>query len=269
MRMSIYGIHAACGPQWKVAPALAAGNTIVLKPSEMASLTCLELAAIAHEVSLPPGVLNVITGTGADAGSPLRCVSCVVAWTATAPDAFVHLVTRRGSLHSCIPATTHCPFQQRQQHITLRTSPPRPHDPHMQHFMTFAFDVPPNDRSSHPDVAKIAFTGSVATGKRVAMAAAGILRPATMELGGKSALLVFEDAEIEKAVEWAMVSERGGRRCRAGHVAGWAVQPGCKQVACTSIYIPDAYRSHTVLGIKHDALVVLCIHSGDLQFVVH
>ncbi|KAI7837126.1 hypothetical protein COHA_009045 [Chlorella ohadii] len=114
---------------WKVAPALAAGNTCVLKPSELASLTSLELAAIAQEVGLPAGVLNVITGTGADAGAPL---------------------------------------------------------------------------SSHPGVAKVAFTGSVATGRRVYAAAAGNLRPATMELGGKSALIVFEDADIEKAVEWTM-----------------------------------------------------------------
>lgn len=57
--------------QWKVAPALAAGNTAVLKPSEHASVTCLELAAIAMEVGLPNGVLNVITGLGTDAGAPL------------------------------------------------------------------------------------------------------------------------------------------------------------------------------------------------------
>lgn len=57
--------------QWKVAPALAAGNTCVLKPSEVASMTCLELAAIAQEIGLPGGVLNVITGLGAEAGAPL------------------------------------------------------------------------------------------------------------------------------------------------------------------------------------------------------
>ncbi|KAK9864697.1 hypothetical protein WJX84_012091 [Apatococcus fuscideae] len=114
---------------WKVAPALAAGNTIVLKPSEMASLTCLELGALAREAGLPAGVLNVITGLGPDAGAPL---------------------------------------------------------------------------SEHPAVAKVAFTGSSVTGRRVAMAAAKNLRPATMELGGKSALVIFEDADVAKAVEWAM-----------------------------------------------------------------
>jgi acyl-CoA reductase-like NAD-dependent aldehyde dehydrogenase len=59
-------------PQWKVAPALAAGNCCVLKPSEVASLTCLQLAQLASEAGLPPGVLNVITGLGPDAGGPLR-----------------------------------------------------------------------------------------------------------------------------------------------------------------------------------------------------
>ena len=98
---------------WKVAPALAAGNAVVLKPSELASLTCLELAAIGAEVGLPPGVLNVLTGTGAEAGAPL---------------------------------------------------------------------------SAHPGLAKVAFTGSTATGRRVYAAAAANLRPATMELGGKSAV---------------------------------------------------------------------------------
>lgn len=58
---------------WKVAPSLAAGNCAVLKPSEAASVTSLELAAIAQEVGLPAGVFNVVTGLGPDAGAPLRC----------------------------------------------------------------------------------------------------------------------------------------------------------------------------------------------------
>ncbi|KAK9816896.1 hypothetical protein WJX72_006906 [[Myrmecia] bisecta] len=114
---------------WKVAPALAAGNCVVLKPSEVASVTCLELAAIVHDVGVPAGVFNLITGTGQDAGAPL---------------------------------------------------------------------------SAHPGIAKVAFTGSVATGKRVALAAAANVKPATLELGGKSALIVFEDADIANAVEWCM-----------------------------------------------------------------
>ena len=72
-------LHAVCSDprtvQWKVAAALAAGNTIVLKPSEVASVTCLELAEICSSAGLPRGVLNVVTGTGPDAGAPLRCQS--------------------------------------------------------------------------------------------------------------------------------------------------------------------------------------------------
>ena len=63
---------------------------------------------------------------------------------------------------------------------------------------------PPPPCSAHPALAKVAFTGSTATGRRVYAAAAANLRPAVMELGGKSALLVFEDADVEKAVEWCM-----------------------------------------------------------------
>ena len=58
--------------QWKIAPALAAGNTIVLKPSEMASVNCLELGEIATKAGLPQGVLNVVSGLGTEAGAALR-----------------------------------------------------------------------------------------------------------------------------------------------------------------------------------------------------
>lgn len=76
--------------------------------------------------------------------------------------------------------------------------------------------------SSHPDVAKVAFTGSVETGRRVNLAAAANLRPTTMELGGKSALIVFDDVDIEKSVEWALVSAsdvcESESRCRGREV---------------------------------------------------
>lgn len=61
--------------QWKVAPALAAGCCCVLKPSEVASVTCLELAGLASDAGLPPGVLNVVTGLGQEAGAPLWCAA--------------------------------------------------------------------------------------------------------------------------------------------------------------------------------------------------
>ncbi|XP_034207439.1 betaine aldehyde dehydrogenase 1, chloroplastic-like isoform X2 [Prunus dulcis] len=112
---------------WKVAPALAAGCTAILKPSELASVTCLELAEICRQVDLPSGVLNVVTGLGSAAGAPL---------------------------------------------------------------------------SSHRHVDKIAFTGSTATGIKVMTAAAQLIKPVSLELGGKSPILVFEDADLD--TEWTI-----------------------------------------------------------------
>jgi betaine-aldehyde dehydrogenase len=114
---------------WKVAPALAAGATMVLKPSELTPLSGLELAAIAEEVELPRGVLNVVTGLGATAGAAL---------------------------------------------------------------------------ASHPGVDKLAFTGSVPTGRSVATAAAQGIKNVSLELGGKSPFVVFADSDLEAAVEWTM-----------------------------------------------------------------
>ncbi|KAL9434288.1 hypothetical protein AB3S75_029006 [Citrus x aurantiifolia] len=114
---------------WKVAPALAAGCAAILKPSELASVTCLELAEVCREVGLPPGVLNIVTGLGPEAGAPLV---------------------------------------------------------------------------SHPHVDKIAFTGSNATGSRIMAAAAPMVKPVSLELGGKSPIIVFEDVDLDKAVEWTI-----------------------------------------------------------------
>ncbi|KAA8548043.1 hypothetical protein F0562_004696 [Nyssa sinensis] len=114
---------------WKVAPALAAGCTAILKPSELASVTCLELAEVCKEIALPPGVLNILSGIGSEAGAPL---------------------------------------------------------------------------ASHPHVDKIAFTGSTATGIKVMTAAAQMIKPVSLELGGKSPMLVFEDADLDRAAEWAI-----------------------------------------------------------------
>nr|ABI95806.1 betaine aldehyde dehydrogenase protein [Kalidium foliatum] len=113
---------------WKVAPALAASCATILKPSETASVTCLELADVCREVGLPPGVLNILTGLGPEAGAPLAC---------------------------------------------------------------------------HPDVDKVAFTGSTATGSKIMSSAAQMVKPVTLELGGKSPILVFEDVDLDKAAEWA------------------------------------------------------------------
>ncbi|MED6171189.1 Aminoaldehyde dehydrogenase 1, peroxisomal, variant 2 [Stylosanthes scabra] len=115
---------------WKVAAALAAGCTAVLKPSELASVTCLELADICKEVGLPAGVLNVITGLGTEAGAPL---------------------------------------------------------------------------ASHPHIDKISFTGSSATGSKIMQAAAQQVKPVSLELGGKSPIIVFDDVDIDKVAEWTIL----------------------------------------------------------------
>ncbi len=110
---------------WKLAPALACGNTCVLKPAETTPLTALRLAEILREIDLPPGVVNIVTGDG-------RTGAALV---------------------------------------------------------------------NHPGVHKIAFTGSTEVGKRIAKATAGTRKRLTLELGGKSPNIIFEDASIDQAVE--------------------------------------------------------------------
>ena len=110
---------------WKLAPALATGNTIVLKPAETTPLTALKLAEIIHESGLPKGVVNIITGAG-ETGAAIV---------------------------------------------------------------------------NHPDVDKIAFTGSTGVGKYIQKATAGTNKKLTLELGGKGANIIFEDAAIDQAVE--------------------------------------------------------------------
>ncbi|GAA4732884.1 aldehyde dehydrogenase [Phytohabitans rumicis] len=127
---------------WKVAPALAAGNTVVLKPAEWSPLTASLLADIAAEAGLPPGVLNVVQGYGAEAGAALV---------------------------------------------------------------------------GHPDVRRISFTGSVPTARRIAAAAAANLVPTSFELGGKSPLLVFADADLDLAVDLAVEQyDNAGQVCLSG-----------------------------------------------------
>ncbi len=128
---------------WKVAPALACGNTVVLKPAEQTPLTALELGAIADEVGLPPGVLNVVPGYGQTAGAALV---------------------------------------------------------------------------SHPDVDKIAFTGSTEVGKQIMRVGADSLKKVSLELGGKSPNIVFEDADLDAAVRGAFngIFYNSGQCCTAG-----------------------------------------------------
>ena len=127
---------------WKVAPAIAAGNTVVLKPAELTPLTALELEKIALDAGLPEGVLNVVVGPGRVVGERL---------------------------------------------------------------------------AEHPDVAKIAFTGSTAVGRRVGELAAQRIKRVTLELGGKSANIVFADADLEAAAASAPMAVFGnaGQDCCA------------------------------------------------------
>jgi aldehyde dehydrogenase (NAD+) len=127
---------------WKVAPALACGNTVVLKPAETTSLTALKFAEICQEAGLPAGVVNIVTGYG-DTGAALV---------------------------------------------------------------------------AHPDVDKIAFTGSTAVGKHIQKACIGTAKKLTLELGGKSANIILEDAPIDQAVEGVINSIffNQGHVCCAG-----------------------------------------------------
>ena len=127
---------------WKIAPALATGNTVVLKPAETTSLTALKLAEIIEESGLPPGVVNIVTGAGATGAAIVN----------------------------------------------------------------------------HPDINKIAFTGSTDVGKIIQKAIAGTNKKATLELGGKAANIIFEDAPIDQAVEGVIngIYFNQGHVCCAG-----------------------------------------------------
>jgi len=127
---------------WKVAPALATGNTVVLKPAELSPATAHKLAEIAHKAGLPKGVFNVVHGFGETAGAAL---------------------------------------------------------------------------TSHPDVKAISFTGETTTGTIIIKSAADTLKKTSMELGGKSPLIVFDDADFDRALDAAIwgIFSFNGERCTA------------------------------------------------------
>jgi acyl-CoA reductase-like NAD-dependent aldehyde dehydrogenase len=127
---------------WKMAPALAAGNTLVLKPAELTPLSALAFERIALEAGIPEGVVNVVVGPGREVGKRLV---------------------------------------------------------------------------EHPDVAKVAFTGSTGVGKGIMAGAAGTIKRVTLELGGKSANVVFADADLERAAASAPIAVFGnaGQDCCA------------------------------------------------------
>lgn len=127
---------------WKIAPALACGNTVVLKPAETTPLTALKLAEICEQAGLPDGVVNIVTGAGATGAEIVN----------------------------------------------------------------------------HPDIDKIAFTGSTGVGKIIQKAIAGTKKKATLELGGKAANIIFEDAPLDQAVEGVIngIFFNQGHVCCAG-----------------------------------------------------
>lgn len=134
-----YPLSMAC---WKLGPALACGNTVVLKAAEQTPLSILVFATLIKEAGLPPGVVNLINGYGREAGAALV---------------------------------------------------------------------------SHPDVDKVAFTGSIATARTIMKLAAGTLKNITLETGGKSPLLIFDDADLEQAVKWSHfgIMSNQGQICTA------------------------------------------------------
>lgn len=146
---------------WKIAPALATGNTVVLKPAESTPLTALKLAELFHDAGLPPGVVNIVTGYG-DTGAAIV---------------------------------------------------------------------------NHPDVDKIAFTGSTAVGKIIQRALAGTQKKATLELGGKSANIIMDDAPLDQAVEGII----NGIFFNQGHVC----------CAGSRLFIQEGVADKVIEKLKH------------------
>jgi len=129
---------------WKLGPALATGNTVVLKPSEVTPLSALFLADLVQQAGFPPGVVNIVNGNGATAGAAM---------------------------------------------------------------------------AAHPQISKLTFTGSTLTGRRILKASAETnLKAVTLELGGKSPTIVFDDADLEQAIKWASMGIffNTGQVCVAG-----------------------------------------------------
>jgi acyl-CoA reductase-like NAD-dependent aldehyde dehydrogenase len=159
---------------WKIAPALAAGNSIVVKTDEKTPLSLLRLAEVAHECGVPAGVFSVITGDGAEVGARL---------------------------------------------------------------------------ASHPDVSKVAFTGSTAVGREIMRLASGTVKKVSLELGGKGPVIILDDADLETAVDGALFGCMlySGQMCESG----------------TRVFVPDELhdefverlvtRARTIrLGDPHD-----------------
>jgi phenylacetaldehyde dehydrogenase len=161
---------------WKVAPALAAGCTIVLKPAEQTPLTALRLAELVEEAGFPAGVFNVVTGYGDEAGAAL---------------------------------------------------------------------------AAHPDVDKIAFTGSTEVGRKILAAAQGNLKKVSLELGGKSPMIVLADADVEAAIPAlaAGIFYNMGQTCTAG----------------TRLYVHETVAERVHVGLVAAAAALRIGHGLDAE----
>jgi aldehyde dehydrogenase (NAD+) len=166
---------------WKLGPALACGNTIVIKAAEQTPLSILYLASLIKEAGFPPGVINVLNGYGKDAGAAI---------------------------------------------------------------------------ASHLDIDKVAFTGSTLTGKQIMKTASVNMKNITLETGGKSPLLVFDDADLEQAAKWAHIGimSNMGQICTA--TSRVLVQEGCydkfvgffKDVVKSTSKVGDPFAEDTFQG---------------------
>jgi 5-carboxymethyl-2-hydroxymuconic-semialdehyde dehydrogenase len=186
---------------WRIAPCLAAGNSIVLKPAEWSPLTATRLAELMDEAGLPPGVFNVVHGFGETAGAPL---------------------------------------------------------------------------SAHPGVQLLCFTGETTTGRTIMAAAAPTLKRLSMELGGKSPVVVFEDCDFDRALDAAVfqIFSMNGQRCTAG--SRLLVQEGVYErfadamaERAQAIRVGDPFDPETALGpligSEHHARVLGYIESARDQ----
>lgn len=139
---------------WKLGPALATGNTVILKPSELTPLSALRLAELIHEAGFPPGVVNIVNGYG---------------W----------LLSRLDKLHLLIMASSR---------------------------VVLTGGTAGHAIAQHPHINKVAFTGSTLTGRKILKASSETnLKVVTLELGGKSPTIVFDDADLEQTLKWASV----------------------------------------------------------------
>jgi aldehyde dehydrogenase (NAD+) len=166
---------------WKLGPALACGNTVVLKPAEQTPLSILFFASLIPEAGFPPGVINIVNGYGKEAGAVL---------------------------------------------------------------------------AAHLDVDKVAFTGSTVTGKQIMKTASVNMKNITLETGGKSPLLVFDDAELDQAAKWAHIGimSNQGQICTA--TSRVLVQEGVydkfveafKEVVKSTSKVGDPFKDDTFQG---------------------